>query len=1045
MPPKKRNNNKNKNNNNKLQLIIKPTKIWYNVELEPLSEEKKKSVNYDLVQSQYLKAQKLFEEELTNYSERINSRNGGEHEFFKTVLQSGTLTDKVSAVSLMIQESPVHNFNLLKQNLFLNMVKKKNRRESIMAVNTMKDLLMNNILPERKLKYFKDQDVTNSSVTPKHLLLWYFEDSLKKLYFEFIQALEEMSHDNLDFVKNKAISSIFELLVAKPEQEKNLLTLLVNKLGDTNRKLASKASYLLSQLLLKHPNMKLVVIKEIEHLLFRTNISERAQYYAVIFLNQIILTRTKAGEEAANKLIEIYFVLFEKLCGKNTTKKGKKNKKKTNNSKINNGANITEIDSVNVKMMAALLTGVNRTFPFAKVEDEVFDKQINTLFTISHIGTFNISIQALMLIFQVSLSRQSISDRYYRSLYMTLLDHRLFSSSKHAMYLNLLYKSLREDNSLIRIKSFIKRILQVCTFHKVPFICGSLYLISEIIKQKPGLLVMITQPEENDSDEEEFKDVSEDEEESDSSEKENKVSEENNTKEIKSSKKYDGKKRDPLYTNVDNSCLWELTQFTSHYHPTVALYVQTLLSGKFIEFPKSINYDPLQNHTLSRFLDRFIYKNPKKVSNTYKGGSIMQPRKLVGNGLVSSMKKQNVILEQDDDDNLGKKKRIMMDDYAVNTQNFLKRDEKDIPVDELFFYKYFKEQSLHNKKKKSKDVNLDEDANDNEMELNDEEEDELEEEEIFKAMQNSSGFPDIGEDEDEDIEFDENDFLSDEGDENNEDIEEDDENDVEEQDKEDYENEIKIEGDEEESGEEEEETKEEISKDIMDLKEMFDLDDTQIKKSKKSNKKDNKDKKDNKKSKPKKDKKSEEVKIELGANDEGEWEDMDDDINWAEVGMGEEGEEGEGEDDNKLMNFAFGDDDINEGLDEDEEFEGIEAELNSSKNKNKKNKNKNKKTKGINKLEAAAKSLGYEGEYFKMGGGSFASAEDWEKLLDANELPSDNDDGEDDDISQNIKEIMKSFNQKGSKNRGNTTTTTTNNNKKRKSKTQNKKNKRVKK
>jgi len=116
--------------------------------------------------------------------------------------------------------------------------------------------------------------------------------------------------------------------------------------------------------------MKIVVIQEIEHLLFRTNISDRAQYYAVIFLNQIILTRTKSGEEAANKLIEIYFVLFEKLCGKNVSKKSKKSKKSEGN-KINNGANITEIDSVNVKMMAALLTGVNRTFPFAKVEDEV--------------------------------------------------------------------------------------------------------------------------------------------------------------------------------------------------------------------------------------------------------------------------------------------------------------------------------------------------------------------------------------------------------------------------------------------------------------------------------------------------------------------------------------------------------------------------------------------------------------------------------------------------------------------------------------------------
>jgi len=838
-----------------------------------------------------------------------------------------------------------------------------------------------------------------------------------------------MSHDNLDFVKNKAISTIFELLVAKPEQEKNLLTLLVNKLGDNNRKLASKASYLLSQLLLKHPNMKLVVIKEIEHLLFRTNISDRAQYYAIIFLNQIILTRNKSGEEAANKLIEIYFVLFEKLCGKNAAKNSKKSKKNSNK-QGNNGA-ITEIDSVNVKMMAALLTGVNRTFPFAKVEDEVFDKQINTLFTISHIGTFNISIQALMLIFQVSLSRQAISDRYYRSLYMTLFDHRLFTSSKHAMYLNLLYKSLREDNSLIRVKSFIKRILQICTFHKVPFICGSLYLVSEIIKQKPGLLVMITQPEEDDNDEEEFKDVDEDksDNEDDSSEIENTKTEEN-----KLSKKYDGKKRDPLYTNVDNSCLWELAQFTNHYHPTVALYGQTLLSGKFIEFPKSINYDPLQNHTLSRFLDRFVYKNPKKVSNTYKGGSIMQPKKLIGDGLVSSMKKQNVILEQDDDENLGKKKRIMMDDYAVNTQNFLKRDEKDIPVDELFFYKYFKEQNAHNKKKKSKTVDIDKEFEEDDDEINDEEQEELEEDEIFKAMQSSSGFPEM-DDEDEDVEFDENDFASDDDDKEGE--EELDENELEkfneledlkeEEEEAEVEDdvEIKIEGDEEESGEDEEETKEEISKDIMDLKEMFDLDDAQIKKSKKSSKKDKKNKKEEKPAKTE----TEEV------IDENELGDMDDEANWEDIDMDdEEGQE--------LMNIAFGDDDMNE-IDEDEEFEGIEAEMAKKGNKKK----SNRKTKKMNRLEAKAKSLGYEGEYFKMGGGSFASADDWEKLLDNNPLPSEDED-EGDNTAENVAEIMKSFSnksnnyQKGPKKGGNNNN---NNNNKRKAKSQSKKNKRIKK
>ena len=41
---------------------------------------------------------------------------------------------------------------------------------------------------------------------------------------------------------------MYELLAAKPEQEQRLLTAIVNKLGDPNRKVASRASYLLGQL-----------------------------------------------------------------------------------------------------------------------------------------------------------------------------------------------------------------------------------------------------------------------------------------------------------------------------------------------------------------------------------------------------------------------------------------------------------------------------------------------------------------------------------------------------------------------------------------------------------------------------------------------------------------------------------------------------------------------------------------------------------------------------------------------------------------------------
>jgi hypothetical protein len=88
-------------------------------------------------------------------------------------------------------------------------------------------------------------------------------------YAIFVAALEAASSDNLDWIKEKALKAAFELLAAKPEAEARLLRLLVNKLGDPNRKVASKAGYLLSCLLTRHPLMGAVVVREVERFLFR--------------------------------------------------------------------------------------------------------------------------------------------------------------------------------------------------------------------------------------------------------------------------------------------------------------------------------------------------------------------------------------------------------------------------------------------------------------------------------------------------------------------------------------------------------------------------------------------------------------------------------------------------------------------------------------------------------------------------------------------------------------------------------------------------------
>lgn len=108
------------------------------------------------------------------------------------------------------------------------------------------------------------------------------------------------------------------------------------------------------------------------------------------------------------------------------------------------------------------------------------ERHLEILYKITHTAFINTAIQALSLIFTISLSRQFAADRFYRTLYESLLDTRLLTTSKQTMYLNLLFKAIRADTDLKRIKAFVKRMLQISGHHQPPFICGVLYLLSQV-------------------------------------------------------------------------------------------------------------------------------------------------------------------------------------------------------------------------------------------------------------------------------------------------------------------------------------------------------------------------------------------------------------------------------------------------------------------------------------------------------------------------------------------------------------------------------------
>lgn len=59
------------------------------------------------------------------------------------------------------------------------------------------------------------------------------------------------------------------------------------------------------------------------------------------------------------------------------------------------------------------------------------------------------------------------------------------------MFLNLVYKSMKADIVLRRVKAFVKRLLQVSAEQSPGFTCGALFLVSEVMRTKPGLKTLL--------------------------------------------------------------------------------------------------------------------------------------------------------------------------------------------------------------------------------------------------------------------------------------------------------------------------------------------------------------------------------------------------------------------------------------------------------------------------------------------------------------------------------------------------------------------------
>uniref|UniRef100_H2YRJ8 Uncharacterized protein n=1 Tax=Ciona savignyi TaxID=51511 RepID=H2YRJ8_CIOSA len=147
------------------KLLIKSNSLWHEIFTNDPPDQGLLTKPYADILQTY--GNKLYENEVMLHKNKSESRivsSSGNAKWMNTVAKAGTLSDRVAALSLMVQEAPVHNLSSFEQ--LCSMSKKKGKREAFMALEAIRDLLLGDLLPNgRKLKTFNQQAINTLTLS----------------------------------------------------------------------------------------------------------------------------------------------------------------------------------------------------------------------------------------------------------------------------------------------------------------------------------------------------------------------------------------------------------------------------------------------------------------------------------------------------------------------------------------------------------------------------------------------------------------------------------------------------------------------------------------------------------------------------------------------------------------------------------------------------------------------------------------------------------------------------------------------------------------
>ena len=492
---------------------------WYTIIPEDKngSDSAAGTVSVQVVEKLRKEGASVMEGEVAQFK-REQNLSKADADWFKTVLKSGTVGDRCSALTLAVQASPLHSLEHLKS--LGEMAKSKSRHEALLALDAMRDLFTSTegriLPPNRKLRYVHQQPgidkLENAELRRKCALLWYWEESLKAAYLEMIRVLEIIAQDPIGHSRQRACRVLFELLRANPyEQDSNVMSLLANKLGDSERILASRIPYYFTELVNAHP--KVLTAGAIEHMraiIDRSGVTDRTRYYALCFLIQIRLTRGTPAITAS--LLQIYLGLFTKYILNNLEAVKGSNKKdakrrlqkriRHKQKKRGEAVEAVEVPEEHARLAKALLTGINRAFPFAsgagtELKTLLLGFAEPLLKMCAPSVAFPTTVQALNLLLTLAPFEETLKGQVLKA-FQTVLDEQdrlRQASASHGLFIRAFTRAcglLMEVNDRKSLQTLMKSLLRFCLAIVSPaFVVASLGVLGSVLQRFPAMKSMI--------------------------------------------------------------------------------------------------------------------------------------------------------------------------------------------------------------------------------------------------------------------------------------------------------------------------------------------------------------------------------------------------------------------------------------------------------------------------------------------------------------------------------------------------------------------------